>query len=129
MDQNPKKPILTKKESARLRGAWAEELATKYLEQKGYKILERNWRWQRAEVDIIARQEQSIVIIEVKSRSSNTLGEPEEAVSAAKELILIDAAGQYALQTGHNGEVRIDIIAILFQGRNYQLKHFEDAIY
>lgn len=129
MEDNSKKAPLTKTAQARLKGQLAEKYAAVYLEQKGYTILERNWRWQRAEVDIIAKKGETLVIVEVKSRSSNTLGEPEESITPAKEAILIDAAGEYARQVEHIWELRIDIIAILFQGKNYQLRHFEDAIY
>lgn len=127
---NDKNSNLTnQKISTKILGDKGEELATKYLIRQGYVILDRNWRWQRAELDIVCMDKQSLVIVEVRTRSYNNLGEPEESITVAKEEILMDAARQYALNINHEWEVRIDIIAIIYNKRSYQLRHIKDAIF
>jgi putative endonuclease len=115
--------------STKQKGDKAEQIAADYLIHKGYTVLARNWRWQRAELDLVCMDGNSLVIVEVKSRSYNSLGEPEESITPAKEALLLDAARQYAYEINHEWEVRIDIIAILMQEKSYQLRHFIDAIY
>lgn len=113
-----------------LLGNRGEELASKYLETKGYEILDRNWTFKKAEIDIIAYQKQQIVFVEVKTRSGNKFGEPEDFVNRSKQRIMERAAEEYIYLMNHHGEIRFDIIAVLFNpSSNYQLKHIEDAFW
>jgi len=111
-------------------GVWGEKTAKTFLLQKGFQILETNWRHQRAEVDIIAKEEGILVFIEVKTRSSDYFGPPESFVTPQKEKLLVRAAHAYMKQIGHDWEIRFDIVSILHKSNNnYQLEHLEDAFW
>ncbi len=111
-------------------GKQGEDEAVTYLLQKGYEILERNWRFSRAETDIIARENNTIIFIEVKARTSFAFGYPEESVSLAKQKLLVKAAENYMYQKQLPFECRFDVLAI-FRSKNndWMIKHFEDAFY
>jgi len=111
-------------------GRKGEALAKTYLEQQGFEVLDENWTHGKCEVDLIVYKDRRIVFVEVKTRSSNTFGEPEDFVDARKQKLLVEAADEYIYLMDHQGEVRFDIIAILFD-RNaaYKLKHIEDAFW
>lgn len=110
-------------------GTLGEELACRFLEEKGYQLLEKNWRFSRAEVDIIAKDGDILVFIEVKTRSSEYFGKPEEFVSAQKETLISDAAAVYMEKIGHEWEIRFDIIAVLHNQTTTKISHFEDAFF
>ena len=110
-------------------GKSGEEMAVKYLEGKGLKILDRNWRFGREEIDIIARDGNFVVIVEVKTRSSNALIEPETAVGRDKQRILVRAANAYMNFRRLPGEVRFDIITVLIRPDGESLRHIPDAFY
>ncbi|NTW32576.1 MAG: endonuclease [Bacteroidetes bacterium] len=110
-------------------GKKGEEMAKEYLIQKGYKILETNWRQGSYEIDIIASFKSFLVIAEVKTRCSNAFGEPEEFVNKQKQKFLIKAAGMYISRNNIVEEVRFDIISILTSGNNWKINHIEDAFY
>jgi len=94
------------------RGDWAEELACRYLRKQGYLIVARNWRWRGGEVDIIAKDGNTLVFVEVKSRRSTEHGSPEEAVDARKRVHLWNSARAYL--GGRLGEVKIrfDVVGV-----------------
>jgi len=110
-------------------GKTGEDLAVKHLESNDYQILERNWHWGKQEIDIIARQGNFIVIVEVKTRQSNFFAEPETSVTKSKQRILIGAANAYVRYKRLQGEVRFDIIALLIQPNGVHLNHIVDAFY
>lgn len=110
-------------------GDHGESLAATYLANKGYLVLERNWRYKRAEVDLICKAGKLLVFVEVKTRRSKKFGEPEEAVHDKKQQQLVQAAQEYIEQSGHEGEIRFDIIAIELTGGRQQIRHFEDAFF
>ncbi len=111
-------------------GNIGEQLAKEYLIEKGYKILETNWRFSKAEVDIIAKDKDMLVFIEVKTRSYDYYGAPESFVTEKKEALLFDAANRYMELIQHDWEIRFDVIGIIMKDiGNYQLKHTEDAFY
>ena len=109
-------------------GKLAEQLAKTYLQNKSYQILEENWRYSRAEVDLIASINNIIVFIEVKARSGTGFGLPEEFVDEKKQKLLSKAANEYIFLKNHQGEIRFDVIAILFKKgfESYDIKHIED---
>ncbi|MEZ4910985.1 MAG: YraN family protein [Saprospiraceae bacterium] len=113
------------------RGKQAEDAACIYLQNEGFLILERNWRFSKAEIDIIAKDRFGILVfVEVKSRSYVTFGMPEESITASKENLIVDAAGQFMLQIGYDGAVRFDIISVIFQKMEISsLKHYPDAFF
>lgn len=119
------------KEPTREIGARAEQSAMEYLQKQGYEILERNWRFSRAEIDLIARDGDILVFVEVKYRSYDWYGPPEVSVDADKEHMIIDAAQRYMEKIGHEWEIRFDIVSILMapEGKGHSLNHFKDAFF
>lgn len=111
-------------------GEWGETLATQLLRDLGYTILERNWRYKRAEIDIIARDGEILVFVEVKTRAYASFGRPEEMVGFRKKCMLYDAAAAYMRQISYEWEIRFDIIGITgAEGRLIRMEHFKDAFY
>jgi putative endonuclease len=111
-------------------GRRGESLAKTFLEGLGYEILDENWTHGKAEIDLVAYKDKVIIFAEVKTRSGNAFGEPEDFVDNRKQKLLAEAADEYIYLMDHQGEVRFDIIAILFdKNANYTLKHIEDAFW
>ncbi len=109
-------------------GKEGEKLAADYLLGKGFEVIEKNYRYRRFEIDIIAKKESTIVFVEVKTRSGNYFGEPEETVAEKQAAQIIEAAENYIFENDWNGEIRFDIISILKRKEN-KITHFEDAFY
>ncbi|MGI4803284.1 MAG: YraN family protein [Janthinobacterium lividum] len=111
-------------------GRKGEELAKQHLEAAGYEILDENWRFGKAEVDLIAYLNKTIIFVEVKTRTGNAFGEPEDFVDSAKKALLFSAADEFIELMDFNGEAQFDIIAILFDKQgNYRLNHIQDAFW
>lgn len=108
-------------------GELGENIALEYLTKKGYKVLDKNWRYLKAEVDIIAQKEKTLVIVEVKTRSSDFFGNPETFVSKAKIKLLIAAANAYVDKKDLDVEVRFDVIAIVKNNKHTQINHIQEA--
>ena len=108
-------------------GKKGEDAAVRYLRQKGYEILERNWVYERYEIDIIARDEEFIVFAEVKTRSSSQWGNPEEAVSKGKIKRIVEAADFYLNENDIDCPARFDIIALIWDGQKFEIDHIDDA--
>ena len=109
------------------KGLAGEELAAAYLTQKGYTILETNWRFGKEEIDIIAREKDVLVVAEVKTRSGSFFGEPEEFVNRQKQKHLIKAANAYVEKNDLDLEVRFDIVGVILTGKSHSINHVEDA--
>ena len=110
-------------------GKEAEFRAAKFLEKKNYEILKRNWRFLKAEIDIIAKDltTNQIVIVEVKARKANPLVEPELAVTKAKRKLLVQAADHFIISNEINLETRFDIIGIYKSDSEWIINHIENA--
>lgn len=110
-------------------GKEAENRATQFLKDKGYEILERNWKFRKAEIDIIATDPKTgeIVIAEVKSRHENPLIEPELAVDKKKRALLVGAADQYIVSNEIESDCRFDIITLEKIKGDWLIIHLEDA--
>ena len=108
-------------------GRLGEDLAVNYLVNKGYRILERNWRSGHKEIDIIALIDDVLAIVEVKTRKSSNYGEPDIAVGVMKQRMLVWAADAYVRNHNMDVEVRFDIISILFTDKEPEIEHIEDA--
>jgi putative endonuclease len=120
---------MTKKQAAAL-GDWGEDLACRHLESLGYKILERQWRFSKAEIDIIAMDRDVLVFAEVKTKSYNYYGEPEESISPQKEKLIIDGAQAYMEKIHHDWEIRFDIVSILVDDKQVpSIRHYKDAFF
>ena len=110
-------------------GKIGEDIATKYLQEKGYVIVDRNWRCGHKEIDIIARDDDSLVIVEVKTRKSNEYGDPDLAVGSDKQKMLIWAADAYVRYHNIDLDTRFDVISIVITNDNQYIEHLEDAFY
>ncbi len=109
-------------------GRKGEDQALQYLLQKGYKLLARNWRFRKKEIDLILSDKKVLVIAEVKARETDFYGYPQDFVSKMKQGFLIQAANAYSGLINWHGEIRFDIVAITFQPE-YRIEHIEDAFY
>ena len=110
-------------------GKLGEALAVEFLQKRGYEILETNWTFQKAEIDIIVRKENTLAIIEVKTRSSIDFGLPQDSVKSKKIQLLVKAVNEYILSNDLDAEVRFDIIAICKEDTTYKIEHIEDAFF
>jgi len=112
-----------------IQGKKGEEIALRHIRGKGYDVKAVNWRSGRDELDIIAEYENTLIIIEVKTRKSDYHGRPEEFVTKSKQKRIIKAANDYIERNDISTETRFDIIAILLNGGNIEIDHIEDAFY
>jgi len=110
-------------------GKKGEKLAVDFLIKKGYIILNTNWRFQKAEVDIIARKGEILAVVEVKTRSTIDFGNPQDFVNPKKIKLLVSAVDAYVISKDLDVEVRFDIIAIVHENKNFTIEHLEDAFY
>ena len=108
-------------------GTLGEDLAVDYLRKKGYVMLDRNWRSGHREIDIVARQGNTIVFVEVKSRSSANYGRPEDAVNRRKMHLLVLAADAYLRCHCLDMETRFDVITVTGKLSHPYIKHYEQA--
>lgn len=108
-------------------GRKGEKIAKDFLIGNGYIILATNWRFEKKEIDIIARKSNTIFIIEVKTRSTDYFGRPEESVTCAKQKSLIDAADYFLQEMNEDVDVRFDIISIILNKYNTEIKHIKQA--
>lgn len=112
-------------------GGNGEDIACKFLENKGYNIIERNYKFGRAgEIDIIALDGSCMVFVEVKTRTNHNFGSPLEAISMRKRKLWQLASNGYMIQNGlNNQECRLDLIAVDLFGSEPQITHIENAVY
>lgn len=110
-------------------GKLGEDLAVEYLKKNGYTILNTNWAFQKAEIDIIAKKENILAIIEVKTRSSIDFGLPQDFVKPKKIQLLVKAVNAYVTERDLEIDVRFDIIAIHKEGKTFAIEHLIDAFY
>ena len=109
-------------------GKWGEDEAARYLESKGYTILERDWKFGRRDLDIVALSEDGclLAVVEVKTRSSEDLTEPEQAVDGAKKRSLAIAANAYVKAYHVSQEIRFDIVSIV--GSRSEVKRIDHIV-
>lgn len=118
------------KTEAQKTGALGEDHACHYLVQAGYQILERNWKKGRAEIDIIAKQADALVFVEVKTRTNDLFGSPSAFVSEQQQARISNLAASYMRSIGYEWELRFDIISIfIFPDGTYRLEHLQDAFF
>lgn len=110
-------------------GKLGEQLATDYLLKKGYEIFARNYMFQKAEVDIIAKHDNMMICVEVKTRNSDFFGDPQEFVTTAKIKNLVKAMDAFVIENDISLETRFDIISVLKNKKTEQLTHYENAFY
>jgi len=115
-----------KKNSNTERGNKAEYLARDHFEKLGFELAETNYRYRRSEIDLIVLNETLLVFVEVKYRSNQQFGNPEEFVTDNQKKLIIEAADEYIHSINWQKNIRFDIVAI---DKNDQIEHFEDAFY
>ncbi|MBN1453146.1 MAG: YraN family protein [Anaerolineales bacterium] len=109
-------------------GAWGESIAAEYLEKRGYKIIARNVRTPYGEIDLIAEKDGFTIFVEVKTRTSNSLGPPEISITPRKQEHMLSAAEHYT-QKNEIDHWQIDVIAVEGKVNTMpKITHFENAI-
>lgn len=109
-------------------GEQGEADALRYLYEQGFTLRHKNWRFGKEEIDLIVEDDSCVAIVEVKTRSSNQYGNPEEFISKAKQRHLIKAANAYAEEFDIEKDIRFDVIAITIHPQ-YHLEHIAEAFY
>jgi putative endonuclease len=112
-------------------GAIGEKLAVDYLKKRGYKIIQRNYRWREGEIDIIAQKGESLVFVEVRTKKNTAFGTPEESVTLSKREKLISLANVYLQACDKQPPSwRIDVVAVELtrDNRVLRLEHIENAV-
>ena len=111
-------------------GKLAEELAESFLVEKNYKILAKNYRYLKAEIDIIAQFENQIVIVEVKARATDAFMLPQEAINKKKIRLIVSAANEFLETNNIEFETRFDVISVLPNEKGkLEITHIENAFY
>ena len=110
-------------------GKLGEELAVDFLQKNGYEILETNWVFQKAEIDIIAQKDNMLVAVEVKTRSSIDFGLPQDFVKPKKIQLLVKAINEYVVSNDLDVEVQFDIIAINKEEKDFNIEHIKNAFF
>ena len=111
-------------------GKQGEKMAAAYLAKNGYDILEQNFYFDKAEIDIIAKKnKETIVVVEVKTRTSKFFGDPQDFVSPSKIKLLVKAANEYTISNDLDVEVQFDIITVIKNKTEEKIEHFENAFY
>ncbi|WP_066223302.1 YraN family protein [Formosa haliotis] len=110
-------------------GKEGEGIAMNFLLKNGYQILEQNYRYQKAEVDILARKDEILAVVEVKTRSTSEFGNPQDFVKPKQIQRLVTAVDAYVLAHNLDVEVRFDIIALIKTAKGFEIEHLEDAFY
>ena len=111
------------------KGREGEELAAGFLINKGFEIVERNYRYKRLEIDLIVKKNNWLVFVEVKLRTSDAYGYPEDFVDYKKAKNIVDGAEQYTYDKNWQGNVRYDIVSIRQLKNQQEILHIEDAFY
>ncbi|MFN8240101.1 MAG: YraN family protein [Bacteroidales bacterium] len=110
-------------------GPRGENEASDYLQGKGYKILHRNWKSGKKEIDVVARDGTTVVFVEVKTRSDDYLVHPRGAVTTQKQKMIIFAAEDYIKRYNIDSECRFDIVSVITRGQITEIEHIENAFY
>lgn len=112
-----------------LTGAWGERLVERDLQQRGMEVIERNWRCEHGELDLVVQDGDTLVVVEVKTRRTNAFGLPEEAVSVYKAQHLRAAGEAFMQHCGWIGPWRIDVASVERDAAgDWTIRWFEDAI-
>ncbi len=114
--------------STKQRGDLGEDAAARYLKGRGYRMLERNWRYRQWELDLICRDGDTVVFVEVKTRGVGTLGIPADGLNRKKQARLVKAASQYLTKNNLWDEpCRFDLAAVIDTGSGMDVEYIENA--
>ena len=111
-----------------LLGKYGEDVAAQFLQDRGYSIIDRNWRCSIGEIDLVAKYKSRLVFVEVKTRNGTSYGHPFEAITNSKILRMRKLVSQWCSQNGALGaEVRLDAIAVLVRGGRVGIEHLKQV--
>ena len=110
-------------------GKQGEKIAYLFLRKKGYEILATNFRYEKTEIDIICRNGNTIIFVEVKTRSTDAYGSPEEAVDLKKQDKIVHTAERFIEVHDMLGDIRFDVVSIIIDGRKSKVTHIKDAFF
>lgn len=108
-------------------GAIGEKLAAQFLTEKGFTVVARNYRFRKAEIDLIVQRQDWLIFVEVKTRSSDAWGHPESFVSDLQRRLIYSAAEEFIYSNDWQGHIRFDIVSVK-PSVPPEIVHFEDAI-
>jgi len=108
-------------------GNKGEQYAVNHLMNNGYTILDTNYRFKHSEIDVICEKDNALIVVEVKTRQTATIGEPYRAVTFAKQRQIIKVTNQYIIKNNIDKEVRLDVISIVLNQFGMRLEHIENA--
>jgi len=110
-------------------GKLGEEIAADYLGKKGYEIVKRNYTFAKSEIDIVAKKDGQLIIVEVKTRNSDFMAGPQQTITKAKQKSIIKAANFYIQEHDLDIETRFDVVSIIVNSKQKLIEHIEDAFY
>jgi len=110
-------------------GSWGEDYASMYLIQNGFTVMSRNFRFKKYEIDIVAKKNDEIIIVEVKTRQTAEIGEPWRAVTRSKQKQIIQVADHFVKQNSLSLNTRFDIISIVHNSHRTELEHITHAFH
>ena len=110
-------------------GREAEKRALDYLTANDYILLRKNYRFRKAEVDLLMQKDDLLICVEVKARSTNFFGAPEQFITSKKIRLLVGAVDHFIAERQLDLEVRFDIIAFTVKGSQWELKHIKQTFY
>lgn len=108
-------------------GIIGEGIAQRHLISKGYTLIDKNWRYRNKEIDLIMKDGDEIVIVEVKTRAREDFESPRDLIKKKKQRFLIEAADAYLFKNSHDGETRFDVVIIYFENNKPIINHIEEA--
>ncbi len=108
-------------------GDEGENVALRHLQEKGYKLLDRNWYYKKKEIDIIMEDKDKLVIVEVKTRNTEYFESPNEMVKRRKQRYLIEAADAYVMKKDIDKETRFDVVIVIMKDGKAEINHIQDA--
>lgn len=110
-------------------GKTGESIAARYLEKKGFEILERNWQYNHKEIDLIAMHDDFLVVIEVKTRTTDGWENPKEAITNSKIRFIVEATEAYINERDIDNEVRFDVVTLIPNGKEWDIEHIDEAFH
>ena len=110
-------------------GREGEDIAAKYLEQKGYAVLDRDWHCGHKDLDLVVIKDNTIVFVEVKTRTGNEWGDPQDFITDRKIRRIVNSADAYLRFNQVDMDVRFDVISIVAEGGEYKIEHIEQAFF
>lgn len=110
-------------------GKQGERIAADFLERKGFEILDRNWHYEKKEVDLFAHYDDKLIVVEVRTRQSEHWEHPKETITDRKIRCIVEATEAYIEEHDINQEVRFDVVTVMPRGEDWEIEHIEEAFH